>query len=272
MFLVVLFLANQPPPPLSCWKKMRAPPFLKSWIRHWVSQRHRHFVEFFNVPVQAPTRGHPFKRLFREIAHLVIFYGHAGIRRAHSRFIPRVLTGDPYIYSTMNWQLQCNAVPRVLSRVCLFQANPQGSFTYIPYWHIYAPPFQRYKHWASACKEYFKFYGRLSLKASKFSVLKLFDIVIFVGLLHHPFSLQLVLARFGHLLSTFENTFWLRITDEGSVPEMRIWSILLIKSDLKWCIYLSRSLFLYLLTLKVQYRKCCLWLMRKFKLYDWTWV
>ena len=44
----------------------------------------------------------------------------------------------------------------------------------------------------------------------------------------------------------FFNFFvWLRITDEGSVPEMRIWSILLIKSDLKWCIYLSRSLFLY---------------------------
>ena len=39
--------------------------------------------------------------------------------------------------------------------------------------------------------------------------------------------------------------FWLRITDEGSVPEMRKWSILLIKSDLKWCIHLSRSLFLY---------------------------
>ena len=36
-----------------------------------------------------------------------------------------------------------------------------------------------------------------------------------------------------------------RITDEGSVPEMRIWSILLIKSDLKWCIHLSRSLYLY---------------------------
>ena len=26
---------------------------------------------------------------------------------------------------------------------------------------------------------------------------------------------------------------------------MRIWSILLIKSDLKWCIHLSRSLYLY---------------------------
>ena len=24
------------------------------------SERHRHFVGFFNVPVQAPTRGHPF--------------------------------------------------------------------------------------------------------------------------------------------------------------------------------------------------------------------
>ena len=35
----------------------------------------------------------------------------------------------------------------------------------------------------------------------------------------------------------------LRITDEGSVPEISIWSILLIKSDLKWCIHLSRCLF-----------------------------
>ena len=35
-------------------------------------------------------------------------------------------------------------------------------------------------------------------------------------------------------------------TDEGSLPEMRIWSILLIISDLKWCIHLSRNLFLYL--------------------------
>ena len=34
---------------------------------------------------------------------------------------------------------------------------------------------------------------------------------------------------------------WLRITDEGSVPEMRIWSISLIKSDLKWCKHLSRT-------------------------------
>ena len=30
-----------------------------------------------------------------------------------------------------------------------------------------------------------------------------------------------------------------------SASEMCIWSILLIKSDIKWCIHLSRSLFLY---------------------------
>ena len=29
------------------------------------SPRHRHFIEVFNVPVQAPTRNQPFIRLFR---------------------------------------------------------------------------------------------------------------------------------------------------------------------------------------------------------------
>ena len=38
---------------------------------------------------------------------------------------------------------------------------------------------------------------------------------------------------------------WLMITDEGLVPEMSIWSILLIKSDLKLCINLSSSLFIF---------------------------
>ena len=37
---------------------------------------------------------------------------------------------------------------------------------------------------------------------------------------------------------------WLRVIDEGSVPEMRIWTMLLITTDLKWCIHLGRSLFL----------------------------
>ena len=53
-----------------------------------------------------------------------------------------------------------------------------------------------------------------------------------LGLLHHPFWLYLVLALFSitsHILNFF---LWLRITHEGSVPKIRMWSILLIKSDL----------------------------------------
>ena len=46
----------------------------------------------------------------------------------------------------------------------------------------------------------------------------------------------------------FWNSFvWLRITDEGSLPDMRIWSILWIKSALKLCIHLSKSPFWYVI-------------------------
>ena len=62
-----------------------------------------------------------------------------------------------------------------------------------------------------------------------FSVLKLFEIVI----LWVYYTILFVFAYLEHLFSPFVNTFWLKITDEGSVPEMRILSIVLIKSDLK---------------------------------------
>ena len=44
---------------------------------------------------------------------------------------------------------------------------------------------------------------------------------------------------------TFYYFIWLRTTCEGSVPEMRIWFILLMKSDFKWCtcIHLSKIFF-----------------------------
>ena len=67
----------------------------------------------------------------------------------------------------------------------------------------------------------------------------------FVGLLHHPFWLQRIWALSDHCLQHLNYFVWSRINDEGSLPEMRIWSIFFIKSDLKWCIHLSRSLFLY---------------------------
>ena len=53
-----------------------------------------------------------------------------------------------------------------------------------------------------------------------------------MGLLHHPFWLSACLDTFGITLSNFWNYFvWLRITDEGSLPEMRVWSILLINPN-----------------------------------------
>ena len=102
---------------------------------------------------------------------------------------------------------------------------------------------------------YAKFYDRLRLirsvlRSSKFSVLKLTEIVSFFlfyffffwgGGLHvrHP-----GLALFRHPFLSSRLRFWPRITDEGLFPDMSIWSVLSIKSDLK-CWKCFRSLFSY---------------------------
>ena len=49
------------------------------------SKRHRQFVKFFNVPVQAPIRGQPFYGYSEKPSHLVAFYDTLGIRRTNSR-------------------------------------------------------------------------------------------------------------------------------------------------------------------------------------------
>ena len=77
------------------------------------------------------------------------------------------------------------------------------------------------------------------------SVLKLTEIVILWVYYTIPFCFSLIWNFRAIIFNVWNHFVWLRITDEGSLPEMRIWSILLIKSDLKWCINLSRSLFLY---------------------------
>ena len=49
-----------------------------------------------------------------------------------------------------------------------------------------------------------------------------------MGWLHHPFRLKFVWVFVGITCQLLSNYFvWLRITDEGSLPEMRIWSIML---------------------------------------------
>ena len=75
--------------------------------------------------------------------------------------------------------------------------------------------------------------------------LKLTEIIVL--LVYHTISFGFTLFRhFRAIISCFWNHFvWLRITDEGSLPEIRIWSILFIKSDLKLCIHQSRCLFSY---------------------------
>ena len=79
------------------------------------------------------------------------------------------------------------------------------------------------------------------MRASKLSVLKLTEIISLWVYYTIPFGFTL----FRHLLEhQFLNYLVLhRITGEGLLPEMRIWSILLIQSYFKWCIHLSRSLF-----------------------------
>ena len=58
------------------------------------SQRHRHFVGFFNVPVQEPTRDQHFYTVIPiHRPQLVAFYDTLGIRRTHSRLNPRALMG-----------------------------------------------------------------------------------------------------------------------------------------------------------------------------------
>ena len=63
------------------------------------------------------------------------------------------------------------------------------------------------------------------------------------------YTIRFYFSLFCHFWASFiiflNYIVWLRITDEGSVPEMSMWSIVLIKYDLKWWLHLSRSLFLY---------------------------
>ena len=75
------------------------------------------------------------------------------------------------------------------------------------------------------------------------SPISMFDtcILYFLWNLNHRGDWSRIVHQFRNILNYF---VLLRITDNGSVPEMRIWSILLIKSDLKWCLHL-RKLYFY---------------------------
>ena len=71
------------------------------------------------------------------------------------------------------------------------------------------------------------------LRASTFSVLKLTEIVILLVYYVIPFGFGLIWHFSDITFLLLNYLVWLRITDEGSVSEMRIRSILLFKSGLK---------------------------------------
>ena len=89
---------------------------------------------------------------------------------------------------------------------------------------------------------------RSVLKHQNFPCLKLIKIIILW--VNYPITYGFSLFRhfWGFVFNFLSSFVWLRITDEGSVPEMRIWSIFYLNPDLKWCIHLSRSLLSYLLS------------------------
>ena len=65
------------------------------------SQRYRHFVRFFNVPVQAPTRGHHFYGYSEKLPYLVAFYDTLGIPRTYSHLKP---PGSPWGDNKVRWR------------------------------------------------------------------------------------------------------------------------------------------------------------------------
>ena len=87
---------------------------------------------------------------------------------------------------------------------------------------------------------------RVKFHGLQFSVIKIVSIVYLLVYYTIPFGFHVFLYFWGVTFHLFNWLFLLWITDDGYVPEMCICSILLIKSDLKWCIHLTRSLFSYL--------------------------
>ena len=60
------------------------------------SQRHRHFIGFFNMPVQASTRGQPFCSFSEKLPHLVTIYVTLGIQRTRGVTIYRYIGISQY--------------------------------------------------------------------------------------------------------------------------------------------------------------------------------
>ena len=72
----------------------------------------------------------------------------------------------------------------------------------------------------------------VNFKHQNFPCLKLIEIVILWVYYTIPFGFSLIRHFLVITFQLLKLPVWLRITEEGSVPEMRIWSMSLIQSDL----------------------------------------
>ena len=104
------------------------PPFLQLFresaqfsqhLRHAVDtadfRRNGHFVGLFNLPVHAPTRGHPFYSYSENPLHLVAFYDTLWIRTTYSHLKPRGPTGSKIIPKYIT---RCHQVCKVYVQLC----------------------------------------------------------------------------------------------------------------------------------------------------------
>ena len=86
-------------------------------------------------------------------------------------------------------------------------------------------------------------YGIIAIAKVLWSILKMITFSINKKVTYpNRFLIFFFLYTVGPHFQLLNYIVWLRITDEGSLPELRIWFILIISSDLKWCIYLSTSI------------------------------
>ena len=140
--------------------------------------------------------------------------------------------------STMNWGWLCHA----FANTCSLRLSEDSQNTEKASEHQYqCPQKKRNRLWQ---------YSKFLCKPDRSLIWDGFTpsarlVWLLMTLICHPFDF----TCFGTVLDTsyqLLKLLWLRITYEGSVPKICNLSILLIKSDLKWCIQLSRVSFVFM--------------------------
>ena len=121
----------------------------RSCICGWAPQRYSHFVGFFNVPIQTPTRGHPLLYDYSEKpSRLVAFYDTLGIRRTHELTMAKAID-DHGGHSWTPWKKSWGQLHRRINMV--IDQNCTSLLIFPSYQHTY----WSYRIWRLSNKELF---------------------------------------------------------------------------------------------------------------------